>query len=433
MRLVYLPHGASEDDLQNVTKYIDGHPGDEVSILHEDETEIARFRDLQTCVKLGFVSAVVVNRYEDIGSDGLMRRENELFLKRNGVELVTVCPRTVDGYYELVNGIKGYFSVGGQWAARHGDRMPVTDMYVSKRPAPYGYVIVDGRIKAHEGEAKIVREIFQRFGNGEPMAQIKAGLKDLRTREGNKFFDSTIRAMLRHGRYIGIPCSRTNTALPAILTYAEWFLAAERFENSTADKNRRGQDKPCFDRVSVKGFRKIRFSDEIPTGKFCANVYNINTQEFNDFVKAQVAVVCAELSADRLFKYAVRNRKALIAMRYDIDAEMTRAKAAFDECLVRMNNSRSAVEAQKDMYEISQRLFLHTARQRRLETEIEMYNVTRDEIEYFLARGRNVNAMPRVELEYFANVLIRRIGVKDGSYIALFNFPKAKGVNKAKA
>jgi DNA invertase Pin-like site-specific DNA recombinase len=72
-------------------------------------------------------------------------------------------------------------------------------------PAPFGYRYRDGQLIVHPEEAEIVREIFRRYGEGEPMAWIAEELnsRGLKTSKGSRWTVWSVRYLLQNPIYAG--------------------------------------------------------------------------------------------------------------------------------------------------------------------------------------------------------------------------------------
>ena len=74
-------------------------------------------------------------------------------------------------------------------------------------PPPYGYVMIDGKYYPDEesGAAALVREVFERYANGEKQRALAVSLGDrgFRTRHGNRPDNRAIDYMLTNSTYIG--------------------------------------------------------------------------------------------------------------------------------------------------------------------------------------------------------------------------------------
>lgn len=72
-------------------------------------------------------------------------------------------------------------------------------------PAPFGYRYEDGRLVVHSPEANIVREVFRKYGEGEPIAWIAEDLnrRGVKTARGGRWSVWSIRYMLQNPVYAG--------------------------------------------------------------------------------------------------------------------------------------------------------------------------------------------------------------------------------------
>ena len=65
---------------------------------------------------------------------------------------------------------------------------------------PYGYKVTDGRLVIDDGEAEVVRIIFEKHGEGEKMLRIAEWLNDngYKSRSGGKFYASNVKTVLEN-------------------------------------------------------------------------------------------------------------------------------------------------------------------------------------------------------------------------------------------
>lgn len=71
---------------------------------------------------------------------------------------------------------------------------------------PYGYSYAGGEFAINPDQAAIIRDIFNGFINGEPMAALADNLNtnEVKTAKGGQWYTSTIRYILSNGQYAGI-------------------------------------------------------------------------------------------------------------------------------------------------------------------------------------------------------------------------------------
>lgn len=98
----------------------------------------------------------------------------------------------------------------------------------------FGYDVgSDGCYTINESEARIVREVFQRYADGEPVRTIMADVnaRGITNKRGKPFSDSAIRDMVRNEKYKGVYSwgdVRIEDGMPRIVPEALWQAAQGR-------------------------------------------------------------------------------------------------------------------------------------------------------------------------------------------------------------
>ena len=130
-------------------------------------------------------------------------------LRKKGVSVVSVSEPIPDGHYgtlieRVIEWMDEFYLVNLGTEVMRGMTEKATrgEPVV---PAPFGYVMKDKRYYPEEGEAAIVREIFQRYvdGEGHRTIAIDLGERGIRTKRGNLPDNRYIEFILNNPVYIG--------------------------------------------------------------------------------------------------------------------------------------------------------------------------------------------------------------------------------------
>lgn len=131
-------------------------------------------------------------------------------LRKKNVSVVSVSEPIPDGHYgtlieRIIEWMDEFYSINLGAEVKRGMEEK-TSRGEPTCPAPYGYVMQDKKFLPDEsGPADIVREIFQRYVNGEREREIAVamGNKGVRTKQGNLPENRWIKYILNNPCYIG--------------------------------------------------------------------------------------------------------------------------------------------------------------------------------------------------------------------------------------
>lgn len=131
-------------------------------------------------------------------------------LRRAGVKVISVrehIPEGAEGIIleSVLEGYAEYFSANLAENVRRGAKDTALEAKFNGGQVPYGYVIEDGKYKADEARAEVVREVFTRYAAGETYRGIYTSLNErgLRTLKGKPFSRGSIASILCNEKYIG--------------------------------------------------------------------------------------------------------------------------------------------------------------------------------------------------------------------------------------
>ena len=131
-------------------------------------------------------------------------------LRKNGVSVVSVSEPIPDGHFgtlieRIIEWMDEFYSINlGVEVSRGMEEKISRGEPIC--PPPYGYYMEDKKWLIDESAAAIVRDVFQRFADGEGMRSIAVdiGNRGVRTRQGNAPDNRFIDYMLNNPTYIGM-------------------------------------------------------------------------------------------------------------------------------------------------------------------------------------------------------------------------------------
>ena len=175
-------------------------------------------------------SYVIVYALDRFSRDRYDSAVHKHTLKENGVRVLSAMENISDDptgvlMESVLEGFAEYYSKELSQKVRRGMQDNASRCMVLGN-TPLGYCRVpDGRYAVVEDEARLVREIFARLGNGESMADLSRDLnaRGLTTKRGSPWGRTSYQTMLRDERYIGVynhMGHRVEGGIPAILDRA---------------------------------------------------------------------------------------------------------------------------------------------------------------------------------------------------------------------
>ena len=153
---------------------------------------------------------VLVYRIDRFGRNKYEIAINKHTLKDNGVKVLSAMeniPDTPEGVIleSLLEGMAEYYSIELAQKVRRGQNESRIKGQFTGGDMIYGYYVKDKKVYIEETEANFVRELFQRYLNGEFVKDI---IDDFNNRgilnHGRLFRKTTVYSMLRNEKYIGI-------------------------------------------------------------------------------------------------------------------------------------------------------------------------------------------------------------------------------------
>ena len=137
---------------------------------------------------------------------------NKYRCKKNGVKVVYTAesiPDTPEGVIleSVLEGMAEYYSLQLSQNIRRGQRVSASKCQSTGGNRLIGYKTgPDKRFQIDPEGAAVVRQVFERYANGETQSEIIRSLNEqgLRTLRGKSFTHNSLRAMLKNEKYIGV-------------------------------------------------------------------------------------------------------------------------------------------------------------------------------------------------------------------------------------
>lgn len=196
---------AKKNDITVIDTYIDR------SISGTDFEHRSEFnRLMHDCERKQF-TAVIVWKIDRFGRNREELAMNKVKLKKHGVKLMYAKEHIPDGpegiiLESLLEGMAEYYSAELSQKVRRGLRESMLKGHVLGGNKLTGYNIVNKKYVIDPVGAAAVKEIFERYSNGEVARVIAEDLnkRGYRTARGTDFTDKSIYQMLRNEKYAGI-------------------------------------------------------------------------------------------------------------------------------------------------------------------------------------------------------------------------------------
>lgn len=165
---------------------------------------------------------------------------NKYRCKKNGVKVIYTAesiPDTPEGVIleSVLEGMAEYYSLQLSQNVRRGHRVSASKCQSTGGACPLGYRVgPDKHLEIDPEKAAIVRQVFERYANGETQPEIIQSLNEqgLRTLRGKPFSRNSLRTLLKNEKYIGVYTYnhgevRVEGGVPAIID-VEMFQKAQK-------------------------------------------------------------------------------------------------------------------------------------------------------------------------------------------------------------
>jgi DNA invertase Pin-like site-specific DNA recombinase len=199
-------------------------------------------------------------------NDRLSRNEDTQFVIKSALTKNDVVLYTKDGRFDLNNpqdklfkslldGIAEYDNALRAERSRLGKINKVRQGFWYGAPPPYGYEIVEGKLKPHPVESKWVKKMFRWFNDGKQIIWIKSQLdkEGVVARRGKLFTTGSINVLLKNTHHIGYydwtdkkSGETINCSCPAIVDETVWNDVQRRREQIYARKGQNNRTKRFY-------------------------------------------------------------------------------------------------------------------------------------------------------------------------------------------
>lgn len=199
-------------------------------------------------------------------NDRLSRNEDTQFVIKSALTKNDVVLYTKDGRFDLNNpqdklfkslldGIAEYDNALRAERSRLGKINKVRQGFWYGAPPPYGYEIVEGKLKPHPVESKWVKKMFRWFNDGKQIIWIKSQLdkEGVVARRGKLFTTGSINVLLKNTHHIGYydwtdkkSGETINCSCPAIVDETVWNDVQRRREQIFARKGQNNRTKRFY-------------------------------------------------------------------------------------------------------------------------------------------------------------------------------------------
>ena len=225
---------------------------DRATTARKDIEKRVQFQQMISDSKHGLWELVIVWKLDRFARN---REDSAVFkmrLRKNGVRVESATEaisNTPEGIIleSVLEGIAEYYSADLSQKITRGMRESALKGHSIGGHVPLGYKIENHRLVVNPATAPIVQEAFERYANGESIADICRlfNLKGYRTAKGAEFNRSSFKSMFRNTRYIGTYTYKEITmedTIPTIID-KELFGTVQKRLSKVAEAPARGKAK----------------------------------------------------------------------------------------------------------------------------------------------------------------------------------------------
>ena len=225
---------------------------DRATTARKDIEKRVQFQQMISDSKHGLWELVIVWKLDRFARN---REDSAVFkmrLRKNGVRVESATEaisNTPEGIIleSVLEGIAEYYSADLSQKITRGMRESALKGHSIGGHVPLGYKIENHRLVVNPATAPIVQEAFERYANGESIADICRlfNLKGYRTAKGAEFNRSSFKSMFRNTRYIGTYTYKEITmedTIPTIID-KELFDTVQKRLSKVAEAPARGKAK----------------------------------------------------------------------------------------------------------------------------------------------------------------------------------------------
>ena len=221
------------------------------SAAHDIEKRTSFLKMISDSAKDKF-QAVVVYKLDRFSRSRYDAATYKYRLKKNGVALISATENITDTpegiiLESVLEGMAEFYSAELSQKITRGLRESALKQNVVGGQLPLGYKIENKKYVIDENTAPIVREAFQKYADGETVAEIcrEFNLKGYKSSKGAKFGKCSFTRMFKNEKYIGTYIYdkyKFENAIPAIIDKKTWRIVQARM-NKQKMTHTRGKQK----------------------------------------------------------------------------------------------------------------------------------------------------------------------------------------------
>ena len=311
--------------------------------------------------KFDCVVVYALNRFSRNKYDSAIYKQ---ILEMNGIELLSATQqigKTPDGRLmeTLFEGLDQYYSAELAEKIRRGMNESKRKLQTLGGQTLLGYKIVNKKYVIDDLTAPIVKEAFQRYGQGESIPEIcdDFNKRGFRTSTGNKFARNSLNALFKNEKVIGTLYGIEH-AIPAIIDKEEWDCVQERLaHNRKIHRNVRSQtDFLLTGKIfcGMCGASMCGISGKSKTGKLhyyyaCTNKThrkgchkrNVRKDDIEDLVVNACVNVLDDANIDRIATMVYDTCKS----EYETNSKLETLKNQIQSVNMKLNNLMKTLEA----------------------------------------------------------------------------------------
>ncbi len=377
---------------------------------------------------------------------------NKAKLKKNGVRVLSARENiTEDASGILIEGVlesmAEYYSVELSQKINRGMEINAQKCLSNGSNPGLGYKVAKDRtFYVDEEEAKIVREIFERYSTGETAADIIRNLNNRRitTSLGREFNKNSLHRMLRNKRYIGYYCYKgtvTPNGMPRIVDDALFYKVQEMLNiNKSAPAKSRKEEFLLTTKLFCGhcGEAMTGYSGTGKLGKryyyYVCNNYKKKACEkkpiSKELIESKVADVCTGLLTPERIKIIAE--EVIKACQHDGEyLSIKKIKAAIKETDEAIENLWIALEKGQSVERITKRLEQREEEKKELEVQLakEMRKQPPLQLAHILAFLDYLRELPgssEIKKKSLINIFVNAVYVYDNRTTVIFNAGSTK-------
>lgn len=373
---------------------------------------------------------------------------NKAKLKKNGVRVISARENISDDASGiLVEGIlesmAEYYSAELSQKIHRGMAINAQKCLSNGSNPGLGFKVApDHTFYIDEDEAVIVREIFERYGKGETVADI---IKDLNARQiktslGRDFNKNSLHRLLRNKRYIGTYLYKgeeTPGGMPRIVS-DDVFERVQKIldKNKAAPARSRGKEEYLLTTKLFCGYCREMMTGYGGTGKSgkayhyyaCKNAKKHLCQKKvvdKTRIEDMVVAACRQMLTDSNIQRIAEAIEAVFKNEYDSSA-VKRIKAAIQETDAAIENLWQALEKGQGVDTIMERINKRQEEKAELEAKLALENkkeriISAQEVTHFLSVLQKSNFNDPLNRRAVINIFLNKIYLYDDKFRLILN------------